>query len=100
MAACEQATEQVAEQATEPAVTAVVYEGARLIIGDGSSEPNALDVFDRNQNGRVARNHPQRIKATGGSHNCLFFDSLNYTKSVIWVNDLIANIKCHISPKP
>jgi len=49
MAACEQATEQVAEQATEPAVTAVVYEGARLIIGDGSVIENGAFSVDAGQ---------------------------------------------------
>src|SRR5260221_10647510 len=39
------------------------------------------------------------IETAGCAEDCLGFDALNYAESVVWVNDLVTDLKCHTSPK-
>jgi hypothetical protein len=38
------------------------------------------------------------VEAAGGAEDCFGFDALNDAESVIWVNDLVTNLECHMSP--
>jgi hypothetical protein len=38
------------------------------------------------------------IEAAGGAEDCFRFDALDDTESVVWVNDLVTNLECHMSP--
>jgi hypothetical protein len=38
------------------------------------------------------------IKTAGGAEDCLRFYALHDAESMIWVNDLVTNLKCHMSP--
>jgi hypothetical protein len=38
------------------------------------------------------------IEAAGGTENRLFLDAFNDTETMVWVNDLVTDLKCHISP--
>src|SRR5260221_2247674 len=39
------------------------------------------------------------IETAGCAEDCLGFDALNYAEAVVWVNDLVTDLKCHTSPK-
>jgi hypothetical protein len=38
------------------------------------------------------------IKAAGGAEDGFGFDALNDAEPMIWVNDLVTNLECHMSP--
>jgi hypothetical protein len=38
------------------------------------------------------------VEAAGGAEDGLGFDALNDAEPVIWVNDLVTNLECHMSP--
>src|SRR5262249_41739869 len=42
--------------------------------------------------------HSKVVEPAGRAENGFSFDALNYAESVIWVNDLVANLECHTSP--
>src|SRR5262249_11162815 len=66
-------------------------------VGNGPPQPDAVDVVDRDEHGRLI-SHPQLIKAAGGTHDRLGFDALDYAQAMIRVDDLVANLKCHVTP--
>ena len=65
---------------------------------DSAPQADAIDVVDGNEHGRLVRNHSEVIKAAGGAEDCFGFDALHDAESMIWVNDLVTNLKCHMSP--
>jgi hypothetical protein len=69
-----------------------------LLVADCPPQSHAVDVVHRNENRRFVRDHPEMIEAAGGAEDCFGFDALNDAESVIWVNDLVTNLECHISP--
>jgi hypothetical protein len=80
---------------------AVAEEGEQSLdffVVDGASEADAVDVVDRHENRRLVCDHPEMIEPAGGAEDCLGLDALNDAESVIWVDDLVTNLKCHISP--
>jgi hypothetical protein len=38
------------------------------------------------------------VEAARGTENGFGFDALNDAESVVWVNDLVTDLECHISP--
>jgi hypothetical protein len=38
------------------------------------------------------------VEAAGGAEDCFGFDALHDAEPMIWVNDLVTNLKCHMSP--
>ena len=69
-----------------------------LLVFDSAAQADAVNVVDGNENGCFVRNHSQVVKTAGGAEDCLRFDALHDAESVIWVNDLVTNLKCHMSP--
>src|SRR5947199_272288 len=79
----------VAEQAEQPLDFAV---------GDRAAQADAVDVAHRHEHGRVVGNDAQMIEAAGSSENSFVFDAFDDAETVIRVNDLVADFKCHGSP--
>ncbi len=80
---------------------AVAEEGEEpfdLFVADRAPQADAVDVVDRNEHGRFVRDHPQMIEPAGGAEDGFGFDALNDAESVVWVNDLVTNLECHMSP--
>jgi hypothetical protein len=69
-----------------------------LFVVDRAPETDAVNIVDWNEHGRLVRDHPEMVEAAGGAEDCFCLDALNYAESVIWVNDLVTNLKCHMSP--
>ena len=69
-----------------------------FFVADRAPETDAVDVVDRNEHGRFVGHHPQMIEPAGGAQDGFGFDALNDAESVIWVNDLVTNLECHMSP--
>ena len=79
----------IAEQREEP---------LDFLVLDRASQADAIDVVDRHENGGLVRDHSKVIKTAGGAEDCLRLDALHDAESMIWVNDLVTNLKCHMSP--
>ena len=79
----------VAEQAEQP---------LDFFVGDGAAEADAVDVAHRNEHGGVVRDDSQMVETAGGAENGFVFDPLDDAETMIRVNDLVADFKCHGSP--
>jgi hypothetical protein len=38
------------------------------------------------------------VEPAGGAEDGFGFDALNDAESVVWVNDLVTDLECHMSP--
>src|SRR5204863_730461 len=79
----------VAEQAEQP---------FDVLVADGATQADAIDVADGHEHGRVVRNDPEMVEPAGGTEDGFVFDSLDDPESMVRVNDLVADFKCHGSP--
>ena len=79
----------VAEQAEEP---------LDFVVADGAAEADAVDIRQWHEDGRVVGNDAQVIEAASGTKDGLFFDALDDPETMVRVNDLVADFKCHGSP--
>ena len=73
-------------------------EAIDLVVGDGFPEPYTVNVRDGNQHGRVIGNDTQMKEAACGTKNGFFFDPFDDTEPVVRVDDLVADLECHVSP--
>src|SRR4030095_11179868 len=64
----------------------------------GAAQTHAVDVARRRESGRVVRDDPEMVKPAGGAENGLVFNPLDDPESMVRVNDLVADFKCHASP--
>src|SRR5207244_2483964 len=79
----------VAEQAEQP---------LDFCVADSAAEADAVNIAHRHEDGRVVRDDPEMIKAARCSENRFLFDALDDPESMVRVNDLVADFKCHESP--
>src|SRR4029453_8352544 len=70
-----------------------------LLVADRASEANAVDVVQWYEHGGLIGDHAQVVEPACRSENGFCFDALHNAETVIWVNDLVTNLKCHTSPK-
>src|SRR5215203_7492862 len=75
-----------------------IEESIDFFVVDRPPETNVIDVVYRNENRCFIRHHAQVVKTAGRPQNCFGFDALNDAESVVWVNDLVTDLKCHVSP--
>ena len=69
-----------------------------LLVADGAPEADAVDVVDGNEHRGLVRNHSKMVETAGGAQDGFGFDALHDSEPMIWVNDLVTNLKCHVSP--
>jgi hypothetical protein len=80
---------------------AVAEEGEEpfdFLVVDRAPEAHAVDVVDRHEHRGFVGNHAQVVEAAGGAEYGFGFDALNDAESVVRVNDLVTDLKCHVSP--
>ena len=70
-----------------------------LVVVDSPAQANVVDVGYGHQHSRVVRHDAQVEKSTSGAKDCFLFDAFNDAKTVIRVDDLVAKMKCHVSPR-
>ena len=80
------------------AVAQEVEQPFDFFIGDGLAQADVVDVGDGDEHGRVIRHDPQVKETAGGAQNCFFFNAFDDTEPVVRVDDLVADLKCHVSP--
>ena len=68
-----------------------------FVVGDGAPQADAVDVVDRHEHRRLVR-HPELIEPAGRAHDGLGLDAFDHTEPMIRVDDLVADLKCHVSP--
>ena len=69
-----------------------------FFVANRAAQPHAVNVVDRNEHGGLIGHHSKMIKTAGRAEDSFGFDALNDAESVIWVNDLVADLECHASP--
>src|SRR5690606_27082883 len=81
-----------------------------LAVAEASEQPLDVGVRDRttqadfgrvrhrHQNRRLVGENPKMVEPARGTEDGLFFDALDYTETMIRVNDLVADLECHVSP--
>ena len=79
----------VAQQAEQP---------LDFFVADGAAQADAVDVGQRYEHGRVVGDDAEVIETAGGTENSFVFDALDDPETMIRVNDLVADFKCHESP--
>src|SRR5437870_13851487 len=81
----------VAEQAEEP---------LDFFVADGATQADAVDVAHRHEHRRIIRDDPEMVETAGRTENGFLFDAFDDPETMIRVNDLVADFKCHGSPCP
>ena len=79
----------VAQQAEQP---------LDFLVADGAAEADAVNVTHWNEDGRVVGDDAEMKEAAGGAENRLVFDPFNDSQTMIRVNDLVTDLKCHRFP--
>ena len=79
----------VAEQAEQP---------LDFFVADGAAQADAVDVAHRHEHGRFVGDDAEMIETAGGAENGFLFDAFDDPETMIRVNDLVADFKCHGSP--
>src|SRR6185503_13379062 len=69
-----------------------------FLIRNGASQADAVDVAHRHEHGGVVGDDAKMIEAARSAENGLVFDSFDDPETMIRVNDLVADLKCHRSP--
>jgi hypothetical protein len=73
-------------------------EALDLFVRDCLAKADAIDVGDGHQHRRVVRHDAQVKEAAGGAKNGFFFDAFDDTEPMVRVDDLVADLECHVSP--
>ncbi len=79
----------VAQQAEQP---------LDVVVADGAAQADAVNIAYGHEDGRVVGDDAEVIETAGGTKNSFLFDALDDPETVIRVNDLVADFKCHESP--
>ena len=69
-----------------------------FLVADGFAQTDVVHVCHRNQNRRVVRNNPEVKETARGAQNSFFFDPFDDAEPVVRVDDLVADLECHVSP--
>src|SRR4029453_13374122 len=67
-------------------------------IAYGLAKAYAVCVFARNEPRRLVRHHAELVKPAGHTHDGSALDLLNDAEPMIRVNDLVADLECHVAP--
>src|ERR1051325_1198971 len=73
-------------------------EAIDLFVGDRLAKADAVNVCNGNQHGRVVGHDAQVKKTARRTENSFFFDAFNDTEPMVRVDDLVADLECHVSP--
>jgi hypothetical protein len=77
------------------AVAERVEQTLDLSIANRATQPDAVDIVERHENGRFIGNDAKMIEAAGGTEDGLLFDTRNDPEPLVGVNDLVADLECH-----
>jgi hypothetical protein len=57
-----------------------------------------VDVAHRDEHGRLVGHDPKMVEATGRAEDRFLLDPLDDAETMVRVDDLVADLKCHGSP--
>ena len=69
-----------------------------LFVRDRLAKADVVYVDDRNQDGGVIRDDAEMEETERLTKNGFLFDPFNDTEPVVRVDDLVADLECHVSP--
>src|SRR5687767_14144753 len=67
-----------------------------LLVGDRAPQANVVHVGDRYEHRCLVGNDAKMEKAAGRAEDGFLLDLFYDTETMVWVNDLVANLKCHV----
>jgi hypothetical protein len=70
-----------------------VEQSIYFVVGDRTPQSDVIYVDNRNQHSGATRHDAEMEKSTRRPENCLFFNFFYNRETVVWVNDLVANLK-------
>src|SRR5262245_3684434 len=73
-------------------------EALDFLVADGSPQPDTVNIGDRHEHGRFVCYDAKVIEAAGRSKNGFLFDSFDNAQTMVRVDDLVSDLKCHGSP--
>jgi len=76
----------------------LVKETFDFVIADRFAQSHVVNVRDRYEDGRVVGDYAEMKEAARRTQNGFFFDAFDDAESVIRVDDLVTELKCHVSP--
>ena len=79
----------VAEQTKQP---------FHVVVADGAAEADAVDVGQRHEHSGVVGDDAEMIETAGGTEDGFFFNALDDPETMVRVDDLVTDLKCHGSP--
>ena len=80
------------------AVTEQAEQPLDFHIADGATQADAVDVGNRDEHDRFVGDDAKVIETACSAENGLFFDAFDDPETMIRVNDLVSDLKCHGSP--
>ncbi len=83
--------------AVDFAVAEEVEQALHFEVANRPPQPDAIDVVHGNKNSCFI-GHAQLVKAARRAQNRLRLDPLDDTEPMIRVDDLVANLECHVTP--
>jgi hypothetical protein len=79
------------------AVAEQTEEAVDLLVAHRAPKSNAINIIDRHEHRGFVR-HAELIEPARRAHDRFGFDLLDYAETVIRVDDLVADLKCHEAP--
>ena len=67
-------------------------------VADGAAQADAVDVGDRDEHDGFVGDDAKVIETAGSAEDGFFFDAFDDPETMIRVNDLVSDLKCHGSP--
>ncbi len=83
--------------ALDLAVAEQVEQPLNFFVRDRPAQADAVDVVDGHEHGSFI-GHAQLIEAARCAHYGLRLNALDDAEPMIWVDDLVADLKCHVPP--
>jgi hypothetical protein len=80
------------------AVAQLGEEALDFLVADGFTQADAVNVAYGNQHRGVVGHDTEMKEPAGCTKNRLLFDPFDDAKTVVRVDDLVADLECHVSP--
>ena len=68
-------------------------------VADRTPESDSIDVVDRHEHRRLVGHNAEVVKTARRAENRLLLDAFDDAETMIRVNDLVTDLKCHRVPR-
>src|SRR5262249_16150644 len=82
------------------AVAEQTEEALDFLVADRAAQADTVHIGDGDEHRRIVRDNSEVIEAAGSAEDGFLFDSFDDPETMVRVDDLVADFKCHESPCP